>query len=84
AHELINTLPDIGIDFLKLREPFYCARCEGIATDRTCGHEKSDREYISGTKIRKILVEGKNPEHHIFRNEVLESLRELGERGLFY
>ena len=84
AHDFINTLPDMGIEFLKLREPFYCRRCEGIATDHSCGHAESDREYISGTKIRKILVEGKNPEHHIFRTEVLESLRPLGEKGLFY
>lgn len=84
AHEIFDSLPDLGIAILKLREPFYCGKCGGIATDKTCGHAESAREYISGTKIRKILTEGVDPAGHIFRAEVLESLASFQKEGLFY
>lgn len=84
AHQIFDRLPALGIEILRLREPFYCAKCESIATDRTCGHGDAEREYISGTKIRKILSEGVDPQNHIFRTEVLESLRSLNIGGLFF
>jgi len=84
AHEIFDTLPELGIEILRLREPFFCVKCEGIATDRSCGHAQSDREYISGTKVRGILVGGEDPGHHIFRTEVLRSLDQLKKDGLFY
>lgn len=84
AHEIFDTMPPLGIEILRLREPFYCSKCDGVATDNTCGHAESDREYISGTKVRGILTGGGDPAHHIFRTDVLESLRLLKESGLFY
>lgn len=84
AHEIFETLPGLGIEILRLREPFFCAKCEGIATDRSCGHAESDRERISGTKVRGILGGGVDPGHHIFRTEVLRSLDKLKKDGLFY
>jgi sulfate adenylyltransferase len=84
GHDLVKSLPPLGIDILCLREPFYCAKCEGLASDRSCGHESSYREYISGTKIRRILSKGNDPSHHIFRNEVLESLKSMGTKEIFF
>jgi sulfate adenylyltransferase len=84
AHKIFEALPPLGIEILRLREPFFCFKCDGLATDYTCGHSDADREYISGTKVRKILVEGSDPAHHIFRADVLDSLRPLKETGLFY
>ncbi len=84
AHEIFDTLPPLGIEILRLREPFYCAKCDGVATDNTCGHAEGDREYISGTKVRGILTGGGDPAHHIFRTDVLNSLRPLKESGLFF
>jgi len=83
AHAIFDTLPPLGIEILRLREPFYCFKCDGLATDNTCGHGEADRDYISGTKVRKILTGGGDPAHHIFRKEVLHSLQEL-RGGLFY
>lgn len=84
AHEIFDTMPPLGIEILRLREPFYCVKCDGVATDNTCGHAESDREYISGTKVRGILTGGGDPAHHIFRTTVLDSLRPLKESGLFF
>jgi sulfate adenylyltransferase len=84
AHQIFETMPPLGIEILRLREPFYCVKCDGVATDNSCGHSDSDREYISGTKVRSILTGGGDPAHHIFRTDVLDSLRPLKESGLFY
>ena len=84
AHEIFDSLPDLGITILKLRGPFYCSKCETIATDHSCGHDDSVRDFISGTAIRKILTEGSDPSNYIFRKEVLESLKLFAKEGFFY
>lgn len=84
AHEIFDTLPELGIEILRLREPFYCARCEGVTTDRACGHAESERKYISGTRIRKILNDGSDPAGHIFRTEVLAALSVFKKEELFF
>jgi len=84
AHRVFDGLEDLGIEILRLREPFYCRSCDQVATDRTCGHAYAEREYISGTKIRALLAGGADPASHIFRPEVLASLNELKDQGLFY
>ncbi len=84
AQDIFDRLPyPLGIEILKLKEPFYCKKCECIASEKTCGHSENEREYISGTKIRNILNTGKAPNSNIFRPEVLQSLNEI-KGNLFY
>ena len=68
---------ELGITILPFAGPYYCAKCDGIVTERNCSHGKIDpaavRE-ISGTYIRSILVEGKKPDQRLFRPEILRSL----------
>eukprot|EP00362_Geleiidae_sp_MMETSP1317_P000004 CAMPEP_0201281042 /NCGR_PEP_ID=MMETSP1317-20130820/1079_1 /ASSEMBLY_ACC=CAM_ASM_000770 /TAXON_ID=187299 /ORGANISM="Undescribed Undescribed, Strain Undescribed" /LENGTH=424 /DNA_ID=CAMNT_0047589869 /DNA_START=92 /DNA_END=1366 /DNA_ORIENTATION=+ len=61
---------------LKIDWTFYCQKCDGMASLRTCPHDKSDRVLLSGTMLRKGLSEGSPIPDHFGREEVLEILRE--------
>lgn len=61
---------------LKIDWTFYCFKCDGMASLRTCPHSKTDRVMLSGTALRKALSEGTPVVDHFGREEVLEILRE--------
>jgi sulfate adenylyltransferase len=61
---------------LKIDWTFYCLKCDGPASLRTCPHEKADRVVVSGTMVRKLLSEGGELPDHFGRPEVIEILRE--------
>ncbi|MFH1155878.1 MAG: sulfate adenylyltransferase [Pseudomonadota bacterium] len=60
---------------LKIDWTFYCFKCDGMASMRTCPHTKEDRVILSGTKLRKALSEGTEVVDHFGREEVLVILR---------
>jgi len=78
AHHIFDEIPADALKTrpLKIDWTFWCYRCEGIATGRTCPHEDSDRLLVSGTKLRKWLSEGDPVPAEFSRPEVLEILRE--------
>ena len=43
---------------LKIDITFFCNRCFGMATGKTCPHGEEDRIHISGTQQRAMLAEG--------------------------
>jgi sulfate adenylyltransferase len=61
---------------LKIDWTFYCHKCDGMASLRTCPHSKEDRVMLSGTMLRKSLSEGLPVVDHFGRDEVLDILRE--------
>ncbi len=61
---------------LKIDWTFYCNKCDGMASLRTCPHDKKDRVLLSGTMLRKGLSEGTEIPDHFGREEVLDILRE--------
>ncbi len=61
---------------LKIDWTFYCYKCDGMASLRTCPHGKEHRVLLSGTKLRKGLSEGTPIPDHFGREEVLDILRE--------
>ncbi len=60
---------------MKIDWTFYCFKCDGMASLRTCPHTKEDRVILSGTKLRKALSEGAEVPDHFGREEVLTILR---------
>ncbi len=64
---------------LKIDWTFYCYKCDGMASLRTCPHDKEDRVLLSGTMLRKLLSEGGELPDHFGRDEVVEILREYYE-----
>ena len=61
---------------LKIDWTFYCHKCDGMASLRTCPHGKEDRVILSGTMLRKMLSEGGDIPDHFGRDEVLDILRD--------
>jgi sulfate adenylyltransferase len=61
---------------IKIDATFYCHRCDGMASGRTCPHGTEDRLEVSGTMLRKMLSEGGELPPHFSRPEVLTILRE--------
>ena len=86
AQTIFDEIPvtgDPGKDLLckpmKIDWTFYCHECDGMASLRTCPHEKDSRVILSGTKLRKALSEGAEIVDHFGRDEVLDHLREYYE-----
>ena len=83
AQDIFDKIPVSGNDGkdllcrpLKIDWTFYCTKCDGMASLRTCPHGKDERVILSGTKLRKMLSEGDAVPDHFGREEVLDILRE--------
>ena len=86
AQEIFDRIPknlgpgkDLITQPMKIDWTFYCYKCDGMASLRTCPHTKEDRVILSGTKLRKALSEGAPVPDHFGRDEVLAILREYYE-----
>jgi sulfate adenylyltransferase len=55
---------------------FYCKKCDGMASMKTCPHGSDDRLLVSGTMLRKWLSTGESVPDHFSRPEVLAILEE--------
>ena len=67
---------ELGVEPLRFQPAFFCRRCEGMATEKTCPHPAEDHVSLSGTKLRAMLEEGKLPPPEITRPEVARILME--------
>ena len=78
AHYIFDEIPKDALETqpLKIDWTFWCYRCGGMASARTCPHEDRDRLLVSGTKLRKWLSEGAEVPAEFSRPEVLAILRE--------
>jgi sulfate adenylyltransferase len=77
AHHVFDHLPKDALETqaLKIDWTFWCYKCGGMASARTCPHDDADRLLVSGTKLRKWLSEGAEVPAEFSRPEVLEVLR---------
>lgn len=71
---------EIGIRPLFFDFTFYCRRCGGIASEKTCGHAPSERLAFSGTKVRGLLAQGEALPEEFTRPEIARILLEAYRR----
>ncbi|MBL6941986.1 MAG: sulfate adenylyltransferase [Rhodospirillales bacterium] len=79
AHHIFDTLWDGALETqaLKIDITFYCNKCNGMATAKTCPHDKSDQVHISGTQQREMLTAGEDIPPEFSRPEVVKVLQEF-------
>ncbi len=71
----------MGIAPLKFEHAFFCRRCDGMVSNKTCPHGTADRVFLSGTKVREMLSRGEAPPPEFTRPEVAEVLLEAARRA---
>jgi sulfate adenylyltransferase len=78
AHHVFDQIPKGALETqpLKIDVAFWCYKCGGMASGRTCPHPDADRLQVSGTQLRKSLSEGSEVPPEFSRPEVLAILRE--------
>ncbi len=78
AQDVFHKLPEGALQckMLPIDWTFWCYKCGGMASMKTCPHAKEDRLFLSGTALRKSLSESGDVPAEFSRPEVLAILRE--------
>jgi len=72
AQKIFEDYPELKIAPVFFPAFFYCNKCLTYTNEKACPHDKEFREQISGTELRQIIQEGKNPSKFILRPEISE------------
>lgn len=86
AHYIFNEFDAqlLGITPMFFDHSFFCRRCEGMATNKTCPHDSTEHVTLSGTKVRELLALGEAPPHEFSRPEVagilIDAMRHNGKQ----
>jgi sulfate adenylyltransferase len=77
AHHIFDEIPKdaLEIQALKIDITFYCYKCDGMATGRTCPHGNDERLNVSGTRLREMFANHEVVPPEFSRPEVLEVLQ---------
>jgi sulfate adenylyltransferase len=78
AQEIFDTLEpgSLQIEPLKIGITFFCYKCDGMATGKTCPHDDGDRLAISGTRLREMFANHEPIPPQYSRPEVVAVLQE--------
>jgi len=79
AQHIFDTLPEgsMKTEPLKIDITFFCYKCNGMATGKTCPHTAEDRLAISGTGLREMLANHEPVPAEFSRAEVIAVLQEF-------
>ena len=76
AHNIFDEIDDGLVTLpLKIDWTFWCNKCAGMSSMKTCPHSHEDRLLLSGSKLRHLLSENLDVPDNFSRPEVLEILR---------
>jgi sulfate adenylyltransferase len=77
AHHIFDSLPagSMQIQPLKIDVTFFCYKCNGMATGKTCPHAAEDRLAISGTRLREMFAGREAIPEEFSRREVVAVLQ---------
>lgn len=77
AQHVFDELPEGSLvtQPLKIDITFFCEKCYGMATAKTCPHGDEHRINISGTKQREMLANGEDIPATFSRPEVVKVLQ---------
>jgi sulfate adenylyltransferase len=77
AHHIFDQIPpdSMEIEPLKIDITFYCFKCDGMATGKTCPHPNEDRLNVSGTRLREMFANHEAVPPQFSRPEVLKVLQ---------
>jgi sulfate adenylyltransferase len=77
AQKIFDEIPKGSLETVNMNIDwtFWCKKCGGMASQRTCPHGKDDRILLSGTKVRSMLSEGQDLPVEFSRPEVAKVLQ---------
>ena len=72
AHNIFDEIDaDLVTKPLKIDWTFWCNKCAGMSSMKTCPHSHEDRLLLSGSKLRQLLSENEEVPENFSRPEVL-------------
>ena len=82
AQDIFDQFPSQEIEIIpfKFEYAFFCKKCGGVVSAKTCPHDQDDWIYLSGTQVREMLRRGEMLPEEFTRPEVAKVLLE-GMKG---